>query len=172
MDLISESISGESDMINKDRQLIPVLIYLSPIRDAEDNLAGFLETVEDLRPIKEVNSRETHAYVFRHLIGKSPEMTRIFQTLPLLAQSDSAILITGETGTGKDLLAEAVHQLPIEQKAPLSRSIVARCLKPCWSPSFSVTEKGHLRVRWKTSPEDFVWPTTERFTLRRSEIFP
>jgi PAS domain S-box-containing protein len=110
MDLNSESISVESDMINKERQLIPVLINLSSIRDAEGNLAGFLETVEDLRPFKEVDSKTTHAYAFRHLIGKSPKMTRIFQTLPLLAQSDSAILITGETGTGKDVLAEAIHQ--------------------------------------------------------------
>ena len=110
LDSNSESISVESDMINKERQLIPVLINLSPIRDAEGNLAGFLETVEDLRPFKEVDSKTTHAYAFRHLIGKSPKMTRIFQTLPLLAQSDSAILITGETGTGKDVLAEAIHQ--------------------------------------------------------------
>lgn len=110
MDSNSESISVESDMINKERQLIPVLINLSPIRDAEGKLAGFLETVEDLRPFKEVDSKTTHAYAFRHLIGKSPKMTRIFQTLPLLAQSDSAILITGETGTGKDVLAEAIHQ--------------------------------------------------------------
>ena len=110
MDSSSESVSIESDMINKERQLIPVLINLSPIRDAEGKLAGFIETVEDLRPLKEVDSKATHAYAFRHLIGKSPEMTRIFQTLPLLAQSDSAILITGETGTGKDVLAEAIHQ--------------------------------------------------------------
>jgi two-component system response regulator AtoC len=118
MDSNSESISVESDMINKERQLIPVLINLSPIRTAEGKLAGFLETVEDLRPLKEVDSKATHAYAFRHLIGKSPEMTRIFQTLPLLAQSDSAILITGETGTGKDILAEAIHQASDRAKGP------------------------------------------------------
>ena len=118
MDSHSESISIESDMINKDRQLIPIQINLSPILDAEDNLVGFLETVEDLRPIKEVDSKTTQAYAFRHLIGKSAEMTRIFQMLPLLAQSDSAILITGETGTGKDLLSEAVHQASNRAKGP------------------------------------------------------
>jgi PAS domain S-box-containing protein len=118
MDSNSKSISVESDMINKERQLIPVLIHLSPIRDAEGNLAGFLETVEDLRPFKEVDSKTTHAYAFRHLIGKSPKMIRIFQTLPLLAQSDSAILITGETGTGKDVLAEAIHQASDRAKGP------------------------------------------------------
>jgi transcriptional regulator with PAS, ATPase and Fis domain len=45
-------------------------------------------------------------------------MIRIFQTLPLLAQSDSAILITGETGTGKDVLAEAIHQASDRAKGP------------------------------------------------------
>jgi two-component system response regulator AtoC len=109
MDSNSESISVESDMVNRERQLIPVLINLSPINDTEGNLTGFLETVEDLRPLKEVDDKTPQAYAYRHLIGKSPEMTRIFQTLPLLAQSDSAILITGETGTGKDMLAEAIH---------------------------------------------------------------
>jgi two-component system response regulator AtoC len=118
MDSDSESISVESDIINKERQLIPVLINLSPIRDAEGKLAGFLETVEDVRPLKEVDSNATHAYAFRHLIGKSPGMTKIFQTLPLLAQSDSAILITGETGTGKDVLAEAIHQASDRAKGP------------------------------------------------------
>jgi two-component system response regulator AtoC len=118
MDSDSESISVESDIINKERQLIPVLINLSPIRDAEGKLAGFLETVEDVRPLKEVDSNATHAYAFGHLIGKSPGMTRIFQTLPLLAQSDSAILITGETGTGKDVLAEAIHQASDRAKGP------------------------------------------------------
>jgi two-component system response regulator AtoC len=118
MDSNSGSISLESDMINKERQLIPVLIHLSPIRGVAGKLAGFLETVEDLRPFKEVDSKTTHAYAFRHLIGKSPKMTRIFQTLPLLAQSDSAILITGETGTGKDVLAEAIHQASDRAKGP------------------------------------------------------
>ena len=119
MDINSESIIVESDMINKERELIPVLINLSPLKDySEGNLIGFLETVEDLRPLKEVGDKTPQAYAFRHLIGKSPAMTRIFQTLPLLAQSDSAILITGETGTGKDMLAEAVHQASDRAKGP------------------------------------------------------
>ena len=118
MDSNSESILVESDMINKERELIPVLINLSPLKDTEGHLTGFLETVEDLRPLKEVDDKTPQAYAFRHLIGKSPEMTRIFQTLPLLAQSDSAILITGETGTGKDLLAEAIHQASNRAKGP------------------------------------------------------
>ena len=118
MDSNSESISIESDMINKERELIPVLINLSPIKDNEGNLTGFLETVEDLRPLKEVDAKTQQAYGFRHIIGKSREMTRLFQTVPLVAQNDSAVLITGETGTGKDVLAEAIHQASNRAKGP------------------------------------------------------
>jgi PAS domain S-box-containing protein len=118
MDSNSESISVESDIINKERELIPVLINLSPIKDAEGNLTGFLETIEDLRPLKEVDAKTQQAYGFRHIIGKSREMTRLFQTVPLVAQNDSAVLITGETGTGKDMLAEAIHQASNRAKGP------------------------------------------------------
>ncbi|KPA15777.1 PAS modulated sigma54 specific transcriptional regulator, Fis family [Candidatus Magnetomorum sp. HK-1] len=114
----SESISIETDIINKDRQLIPVLINLSPIRDDHNNLLGFLETVEDLRSLKEIDSKTPHPYAFHNLIGKSPQMIQLFQRLPLLAQSDSAILITGETGTGKDMLAEAIHHSSNRAKGP------------------------------------------------------
>jgi transcriptional regulator with PAS, ATPase and Fis domain len=45
-------------------------------------------------------------------------MTKLFQTIPLVAQNDSAVLITGETGTGKDMLAEAIHQASNRAKGP------------------------------------------------------
>jgi transcriptional regulator with PAS, ATPase and Fis domain len=45
-------------------------------------------------------------------------MTRLFKTVPLVAQNDSAVLITGETGTGKDMLAEAIHQASNRAKGP------------------------------------------------------
>ena len=106
----SEPVCIESDLINRERERIPVLINLSPIKDTKGSLAGFLETVEDLRPLREADATTSQAYGFGGLIGKSQAMAKIFQTLPLLAQSDSAVLITGETGTGKDVLAEAIHQ--------------------------------------------------------------
>jgi len=118
MDPDAESVSVESDLINKERELIPILVNLSVIKDTKGNLTGFLETVEDLRPLKEVDGKTQQAYRFRHIIGKSREMTRLFQTIPLVAQNVSAVLITGETGTGKDMLAEAIHQASNRAKGP------------------------------------------------------
>jgi len=44
------------------------------------------------------------------IIGQSPEITHILRTLPMIALSDASVLISGETGTGKELIAQSLHQ--------------------------------------------------------------
>jgi DNA-binding NtrC family response regulator len=46
---------------------------------------------------------------FDDIIGQSPAMKKIFDLIPEVAKSDSSILLTGETGTGKELVAKAIH---------------------------------------------------------------
>lgn len=46
---------------------------------------------------------------FDNIIGESPQMQDIFSLIPEVAQSDSSVLIAGETGTGKELIAKAIH---------------------------------------------------------------
>ncbi|MFC1591708.1 sigma-54 interaction domain-containing protein [Thermodesulfobacteriota bacterium] len=48
-------------------------------------------------------------YSYGNIIGKSPKMRQLYLTLEILKDSDANILITGETGTGKDLAANAIH---------------------------------------------------------------
>ncbi|NQU65236.1 MAG: sigma 54-interacting transcriptional regulator, partial [SAR324 cluster bacterium] len=105
-----ESIFVESDIINRDRQRIPVNINIASLKNLQDQVVGYLETVADLRAIRELDAKISHAYSFSSIIGRSPQMEKIYQIMPVLAQSDSSVLITGETGTGKDLVAEALHQ--------------------------------------------------------------
>ena len=46
---------------------------------------------------------------FENIIGQSPAMQEVFDLIPEVAQSDSTVLIMGETGTGKELVAKAIH---------------------------------------------------------------
>ncbi len=48
-------------------------------------------------------------YTFENIIGQSPAMQRVFDVMEKVAETDATLLITGETGTGKDLVARAVH---------------------------------------------------------------
>jgi len=45
-----------------------------------------------------------------NIIGQSPDITHLLRTLPMIALSDASVLLSGETGTGKELIAEALHQ--------------------------------------------------------------
>ena len=49
--------------------------------------------------------------VFQNLVGKSARMQRVFETVQTVAKTDLSVLITGESGTGKDLVAHALHGL-------------------------------------------------------------
>ncbi len=103
-------VSCTSDMINLDRQRFPIRITSSPLFDTRGDIAGFMETIEDIRLTQTFDAKKNLAYSFANIIGRSRQMEKIFQTLPVLAQSDASVLITGETGTGKDLVAEAIHR--------------------------------------------------------------
>jgi DNA-binding NtrC family response regulator len=58
------------------------------------------------------------AHRFQDLVGESPAMQRVFETIKMVAKTDLTVLITGESGTGKDLTARAVHALSERRKRP------------------------------------------------------
>jgi len=73
----------------------------------------------DLFSAPTVNSEpEPSAPRFEHIIGRSPRMVEIFDLVEKVADCDSTILINGETGTGKGLVARAIHQKSRRRSKP------------------------------------------------------
>jgi DNA-binding NtrC family response regulator len=60
----------------------------------------------------------------RGLVGDSPAMQHVYALTHMVAARDTTVLITGESGTGKDLIAQAVHMISARQKSPF---IVVNC---------------------------------------------
>ena len=59
--------------------------------------------------ILQLNSELGHKYRFHNLIGKSPKMQAIYHLLEKVKSSESTVLIQGDNGTGKELVAKAIH---------------------------------------------------------------
>jgi Nif-specific regulatory protein len=55
---------------------------------------------------------------FNHVIGRSPEMATVYEMIVRAAQTDATVLLHGETGTGKGLLARAIHVNSTRREAP------------------------------------------------------
>ncbi len=78
-----------------------------------DELLHVLDSALEQRRLRSENAylraQLEQRYRFDEIIGKSGAMTRLFQLLELVAGTNSTILITGETGTGKEMVARAIH---------------------------------------------------------------
>jgi PAS domain S-box-containing protein len=114
----SEPVCAEANIINRNRQKIPVRLTTGPLLDTKGNLVGFVKSVEDLRSCEDVIDESKKSFLFGKMVGRSQEIQRIFSVIPVVAQTDSSVLITGQTGTGKDFVAEAIHQASDRAKGP------------------------------------------------------
>src|SRR6516162_5686966 len=98
-DAVGAIKSGAFDFVSKPFQI--------------DELLHVLESALEQRRLKSENAylraQLEERYRFEGIVGKSREMTRLFQLLETVAPTNSTILITGETGTGKEVVARAIH---------------------------------------------------------------
>ncbi len=95
--------------VDAEGERVPVRLATAILRDADGRVLGAAETFRDLRePVESTRVREFMG-CFGDLSSRSPKMQEIFAMLPKVAASQSTVLITGESGTGKDVLARAIH---------------------------------------------------------------
>ena len=111
-------VRSEGDIINQARRRIPVRVSSAALKDGRGRLLGYVETFEDARGREVSEEYLDAAFGYGGLLGQSPRMREVFRILPIIAQTDSSVLITGETGTGKDLVAEWVHEASGRKRGP------------------------------------------------------
>jgi formate hydrogenlyase transcriptional activator len=109
----------EKDLIRKDGTRVPVLVAtavlkLSPFR--------WITFVQDLRARDGLDNIEEEVIELHHefpeIIGSSPPMKRVMGQMEVVAPTDATVLILGETGTGKELIARAIHRLSPRRNLP------------------------------------------------------
>jgi transcriptional regulator with PAS, ATPase and Fis domain len=108
----------EGDIINQGRKKIPIRFTISPIKLRTGKKAGAIIILEDISLLKDLD-KKIHGFSGQEkIIGNSQKMQEIFEFLPIAARTDASVLITGETGTGKDLVAEGIHKASKRSRYP------------------------------------------------------
>ena len=88
---------------------VPVSISTAVLRDKQGKFVGGVEAIRDLSLVEQLRKELDARHTFEDILSKSPKMQHIFELIPTIAESESTVLITGESGTGKGLIAQAIH---------------------------------------------------------------
>jgi PAS domain S-box-containing protein len=97
---------------------VPISLSTAVLRDQDGTVLGAVETFRDLSAIEQLRREIEHRYTFEDIVGKSNAFKRIFALLPDVAESDTTVLIEGPSGSGKELVARAVHSMSHRRSQP------------------------------------------------------
>ncbi len=113
------SIIGKTGyFINSEGNRIPISISTAVLRDSANQVIGGAETFRDLSEIEALRQELEGKFRVGDLTSRSPVMQRLFEVLPAIAASPSTVLVLGETGTGKELIARTIHTLSPRVRGP------------------------------------------------------
>src|SRR5262245_4014432 len=106
---------------HKDGQYRWFLIRYNPLRDEEGRIIRWYSTgtdIDDRKRAEERMQKENlalreeidHSSMFEEIVGSSEALRKVLTQVTKVASSDSTVLVLGETGTGKELIARAIHR--------------------------------------------------------------
>ncbi|HUK46286.1 MAG TPA: sigma-54 dependent transcriptional regulator [Terriglobales bacterium] len=94
------------------------------VKKLQSRIAGLIAEAEDRKKTLELDQELMDAYQFQGIIGRSPLMLELFAKLRRVGPHFQTVLVTGETGTGKELVARALHNLSPADSQPF---VVSNC---------------------------------------------
>lgn len=86
-------------------------VETTPIRDDQGQIVYFVET---MRIVRQASTRAAA----QGLVGRSPAFIGMLEKILRVANSNAAVLLLGETGTGKELVAHAIHEASLREEGP------------------------------------------------------
>jgi len=113
MDKKDVALKARNTILTKDNHEIPIEVSVSVLTDEAGSVTGAIECFQEVMPDIAADGIEDKDFPemapFQHIIGKDPKINNIFEILTVASKTDAQILITGETGTGKDVFAHCIH---------------------------------------------------------------
>lgn len=100
------------------RRNIPVSITTAFLDDDQAETHGLIGIVRDHSEEERLRGQLHEKHSRHNIIGQGPLMQQVFQLIDTVAERDATVLIQGETGTGKELVAQAIHHCSLRRDGP------------------------------------------------------
>ncbi|HNU90436.1 MAG TPA: sigma 54-interacting transcriptional regulator [Spirochaetota bacterium] len=111
-------------IVNASGERIPISISTALLKDENGAIIGGVETFRDISEVEELRRAIEEKYTSEDIVSKNKRLRELLALLPDIAESDSSVLIEGQSGTGKELVARAIHNLSARAERPI---IVINC---------------------------------------------
>ena len=95
-----------------------IAISTALLKDESGKVIGGVETFRDMSLVEELRKEIEGRYSFEDIISQNHRMQSLFSILPNISESDCTVLIEGDSGTGKELFARAIHNLSFHKDKP------------------------------------------------------
>ena len=107
------------EITRRNGQRLPISVSTAVLRDRKGRHVGGVETFRDLSEVEELRRQIDDRTEVADIVGNSPRLREVLEILPEVAVTDATVLIRGPSGTGKGLLAAALHNLSHRKDGPL-----------------------------------------------------
>lgn len=108
-------------MITREGNEVPINVSTTLLRDDKDHVVGSVEFFRDVSEVEHLRHRLDETTALKNIVSSSPCMRRIIDELPSIAESECNVLIQGPSGSGKELFAQAIHNLSPRRYGPYIR---------------------------------------------------
>ncbi len=105
-------------LVRTDGRIIPVSASWGFLEDEPGHILGFVVSFRSFDEIERLVEERRSRSPFREIVGKTERLKEIFELVDVVKETDSTVLIMGESGTGKGLFARAIHDHSPRREGP------------------------------------------------------
>ncbi len=133
----------------------PILLSAAVLRDERGEVVGALELFQDASTTEQLEEHLVRQHALNGIIHGSPAIRKIIDVLPNIASSDCSVLIVGPSGSGKELIAQAIHSLSPRRFCPYVRLNCAALPANLLESELFGYVRGAFTDAWRDKPGHF-----------------
>jgi formate hydrogenlyase transcriptional activator len=109
----------EKELICKDGTRVPVLVATAVLKLSPFRWISFVQDLRERERIENLDQEVAEVtHNFEEIVGNSAAIKRVMGQVEVVAPTDATVLVLGETGTGKELIARAIHRMSPRRNLP------------------------------------------------------